>query len=371
VPLTKEEQTDARYIEGKSCPYCAKTAEEEMAAIIAKRHEAIRHATTPLPGSVPYDKFRPINVPKTCNGASLLEVLCQVVRHVPQSKWEEECATGMILDSKGSIAEASRQVWTGERFLHKFANVVEPKVNASIEVLHEDEALIVLNKPAPLPMHAGGRFDRNTLQYILNKVYHPEKPKQAHRLDANTTGVVLLTRTRHYAGLLQPQFERGEVEKTYLIRIQGHPETDSFSCDAPISCEAGEVGTRKVELEGGLPSRTDFIVLSRNSDGTALLAGRPVTGRTNQIRVHLWHLGFPVCGDSVYLPEKRFGNKQTLDPTDLPLCLHSWRIRFTHPLTRKKVEFIAVPPPWAHEFSEPLKARISEFAEARSQFNQD
>jgi len=205
----------------------------------------------------------------------------------------------------------------------------------------------VVNKPAPLPMHAAGRFNRNTLQHILNQVYHPEKPKQAHRLDANTTGVVLLTRTRRFAALLQPQFARGEVKKFYLVRVQGQPTEGSFSCDAPISSEPGEVGSREIDFEAGLPSRTDFRVLKRNLDGTALVEARPLTGRTNQIRVHLWHLGFPVCGDAIYLSGKVLGETQTLKVNDAPLCLHSWRVSFVHPLTKKFVEFSAPAPAWA------------------------
>jgi UPF0176 protein len=318
-----------------------------MAALLEKRHKAIQHATHPLPGSEPYDNFRPINVPEDCDGASLLDTLCRVVRHIPRSDWEAECGRGLVLNHAHQACAAIQIVSAGERFLHKFPNVVEPAVNGNIEVLHEDEAIIVLNKPAPLPMHAGGRFNRNTLQYILNQVYHPEKPKQAHRLDANTTGVVLLTRTRHFAALLQPQFERGDVEKFYLVKVQGQPKHDVFSCDAPISAEPGEVGTREIDFEAGLPSQTDFRVIERNSDGTSLLEARPLTGRTNQIRVHLWHLGLPVCGDAVYLPGQAFGSTQTLAPEDAPLCLHSWRVRFEHPLTRKAVEFSAPPPPWA------------------------
>jgi UPF0176 protein len=238
-------------------------------------------------------------------------------------------------------------VRAGERYLHKFPNIVEPAVNGAIEILHEDEALIVVNKPAPLPMHAAGRFNRNTLQHILSEVYHPEKPKQAHRLDANTTGVVLLTRTRHFASLLQPQFARGEVEKIYLVRVQGQPVEDAFTCDAAIRAEPGEAGTREIDLEAGLPSRTDFRVLERHVDGTALLEARPLTGRTNQIRVHLWHLGFPVCGDAVYLAGNKLGETQTLAPEAPPLCLHSWKVRFIHPLTRERVEFTAPAPAWA------------------------
>ncbi|MGC3958851.1 MAG: pseudouridine synthase [Verrucomicrobiota bacterium] len=137
---------------------------------------------------------------------------------------------------------ADQIVRAGERFLHKFPNVTEPDVNGRVEILHEDEAIIVLNKPAPLPMHAGGRFYRNTLQHILNEVYHPQKPHPAHRLDANTTGVVLVARTRHFAGRLQPQFAKGEVEKLYLVRVQGQPLEDEFSCEAPISAESRRIG---------------------------------------------------------------------------------------------------------------------------------
>ena len=216
-----------------------------------------------------------------------------------------------------------------------------------MEILHEDEALIVLNKPAPLPMHPGGRFNRNTLQHLLNEVYHPQKPRPAHRLDANTTGVVLVTRTRHFAGLLQPQFEAGEVRKFYLVRVQGHPPEDSFSCEAPITEQPGKTGTREVDEDDGLAARTEFQVLRRDADGTALLEARPLTGRTNQIRVHLWHLGFPVCGDTAYLPGHALGTLQTLDVEAPPLCLHAWRIAFVHPFTRQPVEFTAPPPGWA------------------------
>ena len=347
TPLNATEQADLRYVPGQSCPYCFKTPAEQMALNLAQRHEAIRRAFTPLPGSVPCDHFKFINVPEDCDGKTLRDTLCRVVREVPVAYWETECARGLVLNEGHEPVAATRIVRAGERYQHKFPNVTEPDVNGRVEILHEDEALIVLNKPAPLPMHQGGRFYRNTLQYILNHAYHPQRPFPAHRLDANTTGLVLVTRTQHFAGRLQPQFARGQVEKLYLVRVQGQPKEDVFSCDAPISAESGEIGSRKVDLESGRAARTEFRVRQRHEDGTTLLEARPLTGRTNQIRVHLWHLGLPVCGDAVYLPENQLGDTQTLSLDDPPLCLHAWRIKFVHPLSKQPVEFAAPIPAWA------------------------
>jgi RluA family pseudouridine synthase len=347
TPLTEAEQSDRRYVAGQSCPYCFQTPAEEMAANIARRHAAIRRAVTPLPGSQPRDNYKSINVPEECDGQTLLETLCRVVKNVPAETWATECARGLVVNSEKQPVTTTQLVRAGERYRHIFPNVTEPDVNGAVEILHEDEALIVVNKPAPLPMHAGGRFYRNTLQHILNEIYHPQKPHPAHRLDANTTGLVLVTRTRHFAARLQPQFVRGQVEKLYLVRVQGQPPEDTFSCDAPISNESGDLGSREVDFETGLDARTEFRVRQRNADGTALLEARPFTGRTNQIRVHLWHLGFPVCGDTAYLPGGKLGDTQTLAVGAPPLCLHAWRLKFAHPLNHEPVEFTAPLPAWA------------------------
>ena len=131
------------------------------------------------------------------------------------------------------------------------------------------------------------------------------------------------------------------------MRVQGQPTEETFSCDAPISAEPRGLGTREVDHDEGLHARTEFRVLRRHADGTTLLEARPLTGRTNQIRVHLWHLGMPVCGDPVYQASWKRGDVQTLDIHAPPLCLHSWRTGFKHPLTGQPVEFSAPPPAWA------------------------
>lgn len=346
-PLTQAEQEHPHYEWGKSCPYCFKTPAEQMRASIERRHELIKQLVRALPGSLPYDHFKPVNVPASCDGATILETLCRVVRHVPAEVWEQKCTAGFILDANREPVTATHRVRPGERYLHRMPAVIEPAVNMDVSILHEDEAIVVVNKPAPLPIHSGGRFHRNTLQWLLNDLYKPQKLRPAHRLDANTTGVQVFTRTSHFAARVQDQFAQMQVDKVYFVRVIGHPDVDEFACMAPISNEPGKLGSRSVDPDTGLPAHTSFRVLRRYSDGSALLEARPRTGRTNQIRIHLAHLGWPVCGDLAYLAGSEVGEVQTLGIDAPPLCLHASQINFRHPVSGQSVTFKAPPPAWA------------------------
>jgi len=307
------------------------------------RHDEIRRAITPLPGNQPRDHFKALNIPGDCDGLTFLAALGRMAGNVPAAEWEAEFARGRVVNWNQETVPATQIVRAGQHYQHLFPQVTEPEVNGAIEILHEDEALIVVNKPAPLPMHAGGRFFRNTLQHILNMAYQPEQPRPAHRLDANTSGLVLAGRTRAAVARLQQQFARGQVEKTYLARVRGDLPGDEFRCDAPISAGAAGGCARTVDGQNGLAACTEFRVLQRFADGSTLLEARPLTGRTNQIRVHLWHMGFPVDGDPMYLPGRQLGRTQTLAVGDPPLCLHAARLRFLHPGSLEPVEFKSEP----------------------------
>ena len=348
TPLSAADQQHEHYVPGKFCPYCFKTPTELLAANIARRHEQINRLATALPGSQPYDHYKPVNVPAQFDGKTLLDTLCGIFPHIPAETWHQRFTDGRMSNGTGQSVLAGQIVRAGQRYQHRVPAVIEPDVNMRIEILHEDEAIIVLNKPAPLPMHAGGRFFRNTLQYVLDTVYSPQKPRPSHRLDANTTGVVVVARTRHFAGQIQPQFADGQVQKVYLVRVTGHPVWDELVCEARISSDAGKLGARTVDEQSGLPARTELRVQRRFADGTTLLEARPRTGRTNQIRIHLAHLGFPVCGDPAYLLGSALGESQTLAVDAPPLCLHAWRISFRHPLDNQTVTFTAPPPAWAN-----------------------
>lgn len=216
-----------------------------------------------------------------------------------------------------------------------------------MELVHEDEAVVVINKPAPLPMHPCGRYNRNTLEYFLRQAWYPEVPRPAHRLDANTTGLVLCSRTRRFARVLQPQFENGEVGKVYLARVHGVPARAEFEVDAAISREATEAGAREIDEDSGLRAVTRFRLLEAFDDGSSLLEVRPLTGRTNQIRLHLWHAGLPIVGDPVYLRGGERGRVQTLGVNDPPMCLHAWKLSFVHPLDGGRREFETDAPAWS------------------------
>jgi len=316
-----------------------------MARVTENSHAASQKLAHPLPGSQPYENRRPIKVTAKFHGYRLIDFLEELKTIQAREGWLKICAEDRLLfNDKPLNSEAILNA--GQVLILIVPMTVEPDVNAAIEILHEDDAIVVVNKPAPLPMHPSGRFNRNTLRYFLDAVYRPMKVRPAHRLDANTSGVVVCYRTRAVARKLQPQFELGEAKKGYLARIQGNPESNTFDCEAPISRTPIEVGARIVDA-GGFPSRTEFEVIERFNDGTTLLNVRPLSGRTNQIRVHLWHLGMPVCGDPLYLPDGQLGGKQTLKPEDPPLCLHAATLEIKHPKTDERARFDAPSPAWA------------------------
>ncbi len=344
--LSPEDLQDPRTVANVSCPRCYVSPEERQDRTLAEHQARLRQVTTPLPGKEPEDNYRPLKIHARQDGFAMVNYLCDVFRHISRTDWLASLDAGDIVDAEHSPVAATLRVHVGERYYTRERLQSEPDVNVDIAILHEDAALIVVNKPAPLPMHPSGRYNRNTLQWMLRAAYAPLKPRPAHRLDANTSGVAVFTRTAAFARILQPQFERGEVDKCYLARVQGHPPEDVFQCAGPIAATAGQRGARIVDEEQGVSALTDFRVIERSAGGTTLLEVTPRTGRTNQIRVHLWHLGWPIVGDPMYLPERQLGEVQTLGLEDAPLCLHAWKVTFRHPQSGQKVTFMAPEREW-------------------------
>lgn len=342
--LTPEDRESPTYVPGRSCPYCHRSEEELTQALVEKRNAELARITQPLPGSAPYENRRPLNVPERFDRVTVIEFLEGMKTVVSRDGWLAECEAGRVRMKREPVSP-DFVLRAGMRLEYVIPATTEPPVSPDLRVLFEDDAIVVLDKPAPLPMHPCGRFNRNSLQYFLEQLYPKLKVRPAHRLDANTSGVVVCSKNRAVARELQPQFERGRVQKTYLALVNGSPEQDEFECRASISREPTAVGGRAI-VEDGLPAHTRFRVRERRADGRTLLEVEPLTGRTNQIRLHLHHLGLPIVGDPLYLANGETGESQTLKPTDPPLCLHAAKLQVTHPLTKEKVSLVSPSPDW-------------------------
>jgi UPF0176 protein len=344
--LTIEDQKSPHYVPAKSCPHCYQTAEEKYARLIEKRQREIGCVTSPLPGSVAYDNVRPFSVPLRFDGLELMDFLDAMHTHLSRDHWLKICQEDRLL-CRDEPVQPGRIMRAGERLLHKMPATLEPDVASDIRILHEDDVIVVVHKPAPLPIHPCGRFNRNSLSYLLSLVYHPNHLRPAHRLDADTSGVVVFSKSKEIASVLQPQFETGEVSKTYVARVHGSPARENFECHACLAVDPSVGGVRLPDKTGTAAS-TQFRLLEKFDDGTSLLEVTPLTGRTNQIRAHLWELNLPIAGDPIYLRDRQLGVAKSLALTDPPLCLHAAAIEFNHPLTQQRVRFESSKPAWCN-----------------------
>ena len=297
-----------------------------------------------LPGRIPSENHRPLRIPGRCDCWVLREALEHLYPRVPASEWRELVKTGHFLAPGGQPADLEQTVRAGQEFTSITPGETEPDVSADIRLIYEDQAMIVVHKPAPLPVHPGGRFNRNTLRHLLSLAWQPESPRHCHRLDSNTTGVLVCVRERRFSKLVQQQFDKKQVDKLYLAKVWGHVTEDEFEIDLPIDAKPGKFGLRRLApTNEGLASLTKLKVLSRNQDGTSTLEVVPVTGRTHQIRLHLWHIGHPIVGDPAYLRGLARGQKQTLELGEAPMHLHCREMRLKHPISGETVSFRCEP----------------------------
>jgi len=358
--VTPEEQESPKYTRGVSCPRCFRPSDEIVARTVAERNRQLQELTRRLPGSRPYFNRRPLNVPARYDGFTLLDFLADWHPQVPREEWQGKIEHGKIVPGqrygrrkkrRKSAEEpiplpVDRIVRGGERFENLLPGTVEPEVNGKLQVIHEDDQFVVINKPAPLPLHPSGRFNRNTVQYLLDQLYRPQHPLFVHRLDANTSGVLVLCRKKAIARVVAPQFEQRIVRKTYLARIKGAPADDQFVCDVPISRTPGPGGLRLPDSKNGLQAETEFTVLRRFENQTTLLEVRPLSGRTNQIRIHLAHLGLPIVGDPAWTSDQSQRSSRTLSIEEPPMCLHASAIQLTD--ANGELRVFRVPDPmWA------------------------
>lgn len=212
-------------------------------------------------------------------------------------------------------------------------------------VVHADEQVVVVDKPAGLVVHPGAGHAAGTLvggllarfpdlaDLVTAGVCAPDRPGIVHRLDKGTSGLLAVARTAESYKHLVGQLADRTMGRTYVALVRGHVSEDRGEVEAPIGRSA-RTPTKMAVRAGGKPARTTYRVLERREgeEATTLLEVNLLTGRTHQIRVHLAAIGHPVVGDARYgLSDRRLGAGR--------FFLHAARLSFLHPITGARLEF--------------------------------
>jgi 23S rRNA pseudouridine1911/1915/1917 synthase len=241
------------------------------------------------------------------------------------------------------VDKPSTQVSAGDRIAverqPKFSEVLEPEPIA-LDVIYEDDQVLVINKPAGLVVHPGpGHPQRTLVNALLSRlpglrVGEIERPGIVHRLDKETSGVILVAKTDEALESLQGQFKRRQVKKIYLGLVDGAPPTPEGEVEAAIGRDPRNRQRFAVlRAESAKHAVTRYRTRERFAQH-ALLELQPLTGRTHQIRIHMKALGCPIVGDRVY------GHRRASLPVERQM-LHAWQLEFELPGDRSMQRFEA------------------------------
>ena len=222
------------------------------------------------------------------------------------------------------------------------------KREISVEVLHADDDIIVVNKPSGVIVHRAPGYPDGTLCDILLKDFpdmagigSDERPGVVHRLDRDTSGVMVFARTQCAYLALRREFENhSRVKKTYLAVLHGTPKPQTGTLNTLIGRKPFDAKRMAVVNRNGKTAVTHWTVLSKHG-GLSLVEFIIETGRTHQIRVHAAHLGHPIAGDSLYGDQAK--DRHMAHPPSRPL-LHAVELSFIHPTSRRTATFAAEPP---------------------------
>lgn len=263
----------------------------------------------------------------------------------------------------GARAEANTRLLAGQEvrvppldnekkeIVHESLSASDTKYMTDM-VIYRDENIIVLNKPSGLAVQGGTNTTRH-IDGLLSALRfgNEENPKLAHRIDKDTSGILVLARNRKMADSLTKAFREHTLQKTYLTLVRGVPKKDMGEIKAPLEKMDGRVQV----VEGGKPAVTEYEVLDKVGDKYALIAASPLTGRTHQIRAHMEYLGTPICGDDKYFGAERFKNSLIVNK----LHLHAYKIDLSIVYGKKMVVKAKLP----DYFRESLKTLSLDFKE--------
>ena len=206
-------------------------------------------------------------------------------------------------------------------------------------VIHEDPDLIVLDKPAGIAVHGGSGVSYGVIEALRAARPRARFLELAHRLDRDTSGLLMIAKKRAALVELHRMLRAGQVDKLYLAMVKGVPPKKDFELRASLHKQVTAKGERRVSVrEDGMAAITK-VKLLKASNEYSLLEVRLLTGRTHQIRVHLAHAGHPVLGDAKYGDFEL--NRALARQGRKRLCLHAWRLALRHPSTGERLEFEA------------------------------
>lgn len=210
-----------------------------------------------------------------------------------------------------------------------------PPVNLPLCVVYEDEDIIVVNKPAGMPVHPSLNNYRNSLANALMHYYQQQgKPfifRCTNRLDRDTSGLTVIAKHMVSSSILSSMTARHDIKREYLAVVRGRVAPASGTIDAPIGRADTSLIERKIDFEHGERAVTHYQVVEEKN-GHSLVSLILETGRTHQIRVHMKYLGFPLVGDYLYNPDMEYIRRQ---------ALHSHSLSFRHPITGEDLKFTA------------------------------
>ncbi len=204
-----------------------------------------------------------------------------------------------------------------------------------LDILYEDEDILVVNKPAGMPIHPSMNNYYNSLANACAYYYQQQnKPfifRCTNRLDRDTSGVTVIAKHMVSSNILSSYAYKHLIDREYLAIVRGNVIPSSGTIDAPLSRKSGSVIERIVDFEHGERAVTHYQVVEEKN-GHSLVSLHLETGRTHQIRIHMKYLGFPLIGDYLYNPDMESIHRQ---------ALHSHTLRFAHPITEEQMEFTA------------------------------
>jgi len=217
-----------------------------------------------------------------------------------------------------------------------------PAEKMELDVFYEDDDLVVINKPEGLTVHPASGSQSGTLvngliyrYQELSDVNGLSRPGIVHRLDRDTSGLILIAKTNVAHARLGRQFEKHTIIKRYIARVQGLVQFDQGIIDVPLEQHKKYHDHRQVAKEGKGKSAISLYQVLKRFPKSTLMALFPQTGRTHQLRVHMKHLGHPILGD------EKYGRKESFPR----LALHAQSIAFSHPITKALIEFSCPTPP--------------------------